>query len=326
MKNKIVSVLIVLLLSTSLAAFAAGEREEAEGEEMPLVAVSLPGSVEFFSVEKRGMDRAAEELGVKLVYADAEWDAGKQLNQVENFVARGVDMMLLCAADNKALLPAVDRCNEAGVPLITFTNVLGDDPEGQLDGVISFVGINDVNQGKQLGQMAEELMGNKPAKIVLIEGAPGTSCQRLRTEGFEQVAAQHPNWEIVYRQAIDGWTKENALAAMEAFIQTNEEFDIVSCHWHAGAVAACTAIEEAGIEEQLGKDIYVTGLEYTKEIRPLIQQGRVDATNYASIEEMGYKTIKAAHDYLSGKSIPSFIEMEPVIVTKENVDDFAAEM
>ena len=95
--KKIATVFIVLLLLSTFV-FAGGKKEKSS---VPEVAVSLPGSVEFFSVERKGMDAAAKEFGLKLVYADAEWDAGKQLNQVENFVAKGVDMVLLCAADNQ---------------------------------------------------------------------------------------------------------------------------------------------------------------------------------------------------------------------------------
>ncbi len=42
------------------------------------VAVLLPGTVEFFSVQRVGLDAAAKEFGLNLIYADAEWDAGKQ--------------------------------------------------------------------------------------------------------------------------------------------------------------------------------------------------------------------------------------------------------
>ena len=108
------------------------------------IAVSFPGSVEFFSVERKGMDQAAKDYGLQVIYADAEWDAGKQLSQVENFVAKGVDLILLCAADNKALIPAVTVSNEAGIPLITFTNVVGPNPDGKFEGVVSFIGTNEM--------------------------------------------------------------------------------------------------------------------------------------------------------------------------------------
>lgn len=286
------------------------------------VAVSFPGSVEFFSVQKKGMDKAAEEFGITLSYGDAEWDAGKQLNQVENFVAKGVDLLLLCAVDNEALIPAVDICQEAGVPLITFTNAVGPNPDGQYEGVISFIGTNEVKVGELLGKMAEQLLGDNDANIVLIEGTPGTPPQRMRTEGFKAVVNQHDNWEIVYSQAIPGWTKEGALAAMEAFLQTGQEVDLVACHWHAAASAAAVALQEAGYEG----DVAVIGLEFSKELVPEIKNGNVDMTSNYSIEEVGYKAVETAVKHLNGEEVPAFVEIAPYIVDKDNVDSIVPEL
>lgn len=321
MKKRIVCLLLCLTMVMSLG-FAAGAKESST----PRVAVLLPGTVEFFSVQKRGLDKAAQDFGLQLIYADAEWDAGKQLNQVENFVASGVDMVLLCASDNLALLPAVDLCKEAGIPLITFTNVLGEDPEGKLDGVVSYIGINDFVQGVKQGEMAEALLGSGPANIVLIEGEPGTSAQRFRSQGFESIAANHPNWNIVYRQAINGWSKELALAAVEAFLQTGTQVDLISAQWHAGAAAAATAIAEAKYDEAKGSKTFVTGLEYAKEIQPLIASGAVSATSFASIVDMGYTVVELAAKHMKGETVPQVVSIAPHIVTKDNVGQFEPEM
>ncbi len=285
------------------------------------VAVSFPGSVEFFSVEKKGMDKAAQEFGLKLTYGDAEWDAGKQLAQVENFVAKGVDLVLLCAADNQALIPAVEICKKAKVPLITFTNVVGPNPDGQFEGIVSYIGTNEIDLGRTLGKMAELLLGDKEANIVLIEGTPGTPPQRMRTQGFKEVVAKHANWKIVYSQAIPGWTKEGALAAMEAFLQTGQKVNLVTCHWHAAASAASTALQEAGYKEK----VYVTGLEFSKELVPFIKEGKVDMTTNYSIVDTGYKAVEAAAKYLKGEKIPAYIPIVPYIVDQKNIDTIVPE-
>jgi len=309
---------LTLLLSASLA-FGGGTPAT---EKVPEIAVSFPGSVEFFSVERAGMDKAAADLNLKITYADAEWDAGKQLAQVENFAAKGVDLILLCAADHEALIPAVGGCEEAGIPLMTFTNVVGPNPDGRFDGVISFIGTNEVNLGRLLGKMAEDLLGDQPANIVLIEGTPGTPPQRMRTQGFKEVVARHPNWEIVYSQGIPGWTKEGALAAMEAFLQTGQKVNLVTTHWHAAASAAAVALEEAGYPDK----VYVTGLEFSKELVPAIKEGKVDMTSNYSIFDTGYIAVETAANYLKGEKVPEFVEIDVYTVSKDNVDDIEPEL
>jgi len=280
----------------------------------PTIGVSLPGSVEFFMVERKGMDEAAKKYGVSLVYSDAEWDPGKQLNQVEDFIARRVDAVMLCAGDNQALLPAVKLCNEAGIPLITFTNVLGTDPEGRYPGVVSFIGISDVNYGVMMAQMAHRLLKGKPSSIVVLEGNPGTGPQRQRSQGFEAELKKYPGYKVVYRQAIDGWKKEGALAAMEAFIQTKQPFDLVACQWYDGAIAAAMAIKDAGLK---GK--HVTGLEFSKSVAPYIKSGEVAMTTNASIAGMGFTAVETTVRYLRGEKVPVFVGVEPVVVDKGNV-------
>ncbi|MEA2015399.1 MAG: sugar ABC transporter substrate-binding protein [Actinomycetota bacterium] len=303
---------------------AAEEEEEAveEAAEPYSLAVLLPGTVEFFNIERKGIDAAAEDFGVEITYADAEWDAGNQLSQVENYVASGVDAILLCAADNEALTAAVPICNDAGIPLITFTNTVGPNPDGTYEGIVTFIGTNEISVGKLLGEMAEQLLGDEDGKIVMIEGNPGTAPQRFRRQGFEDVMAEHDNWEIVYSQSIEGWTKEGALAMMEDFIQTGQDFNFVSAQWSTGAVAAAQAMEEAGIIDQA----YVTGVEISKECVPYVKSGDVDMLSNYSVEQTGYITIENTVKYLNGETIPEFIEVLHEIVTVENVDTTNIEM
>ena len=285
------------------------------------VAVLLPGAVEFFSVERIGMDAAAEEFELNLIYADAEWDAGKQLSQVENFIARGVDLILLCAADNMALRTAVTYCNDANIPLITFTNTVGTDPKGEYPGIISHIGRTDIEAGVIQAEIAEEIFGEGPVDIVLIEGNPGTAPQRMREEGFLSVADQYPNWNIVEKRPINGWTKEGTLAFMEAFLQSGRNVDLIACQWWSGAIAASMALNEAGVE-----GVYVLGLEFAKELIPYIESGDVYATTYYSVIDEGYMAVETAYKYLNGEEVPVFVQNDQVVVTKDNLDEFEPEM
>ena len=311
-----VIVLTLIMLSLILTGFSMSFAQKKYD-----VAVLLPGTVEFFSVMRRGIDKAAEEFGLDITYGDAEWDAGKQLSQVENFIVKKVDAIMLCAADNMALLPAVKLCNDANIPLISFTNSLGTDPEGKYKGVVSYIGRSEIGAGIIQGEMAELLLGDKEASIVLIEGNPGTAPQRMREEGFMKVAAKHPNWTIVEKRPIEGWTKEGSLAFMEAFLQSGRKVDLVSCQWWSGAIAAAMALEQAGATE-----VYVTGLEYAKELVPYIKNGKVTASTYFSVVEEGYKATETTAKYLNGEEVSAFEEIKHIIVTKDNVDKFVPEM
>jgi ribose transport system substrate-binding protein len=143
----------------------------------------------------------------------------------------------------------------------------------------------------------------------------------MREEGFLKVAAKHPNWTIVEKRPIEGWTKEGSLAFMEAFLQSGRKVDLVSCQWWSGAIAAAMALEEKGVT-----GVYVTGLEYAKELVPYIKEGKVTASTYFSVVEEGYKAVETTSKYLNGEKVPQFVEIKHIIVTKDNVDKFIPEM
>jgi ribose transport system substrate-binding protein len=285
------------------------------------IAVCLPGTVEFFGVEKKGMDKAAKEFNLQVTYSDAEWDAGAQLSQIENFLSKGVRLILLCSVDNYALIPAVSLCKNAGVPLFTFTNVIGQNPDGAHAGVVTYIGTNDKYLGNLLGEMAERILGNNPANIILIEGDPGTSPQRMRTEGFHEIVSMHPAWKIIYSQGIPRWTKEGALTTIEAFLQSGKRADLIACHWHGAASAAAIALKE---NKNVNK-IHIIGLEFTKELAGYIRDGIVDMTSYNSIYSTGYTVIETAAKYLKGEKISPLNTQKVIIVTKENVNSIMPE-
>ena len=170
--------------------------------------------------------------------------------------------------------------------------------------------------------MAEELVGNQAANIVLIEGTPGTPPQRMRTQGFKEVVAKHPNWKIVYSQGIPGWTKEGALAAMEAFLQTGRKVDLVTTHFYGFAIAASMALEEAGYPDK----VYITGVDFSKELVSYIKEGKVDMTHNYSVIDTGYIAVETAAKYLNGEKVPEFVEIDMYIVSKDNVDDVEPEL
>ena len=135
--------------------------------------------------------------------------------------------------------------------------------------------------------------------------------------------ARHSNWSIVYSQAIAGWTKEGALAAMEAFLQSGQRVDLVACQWYNGATAAAQALKEKGYSRN---KVVITGYEFSKELAPFIKDGTVDMTANYSVEDTGYKAVEAAVKLLKGQKIPAFIEVVPYIVDKENVDSTVPEL
>ena len=109
-------------------------------------------------------------------------------------------------------IPAIIQANEAGIPVIEVNNRAGfgsDEAE-----VVTYVGADDVEFGRLQARLLDQTFGGEPVKIGYVMGIPGTSPQILRAQGFEEVLADHPEYEIV-GAVTDDFDSAKALAVTQ---------------------------------------------------------------------------------------------------------------
>ena len=103
-----------LLLAGAAMALLSGA---ASAKELKAVGVTV-GSLgnPFFGAVGKGITDAAKQVNpqVKVTLASADYDLNKQFTQMDNFIAAGVDLILVNAADPRAIAPAVKRAQAAG--------------------------------------------------------------------------------------------------------------------------------------------------------------------------------------------------------------------
>ncbi len=283
------------------------------------IAVLLPGPTGYFVATKEGVDAAAAEYGVTIEYADAQWDASKQLAQAEDFMVKGVDLIALCCVDSGSGEKIVKSAQESNIPVLAFTNAIGSEETGEYAGLVSYVGQNEVNTGAVTGEIAKNLLGGDGGKAILIEGVPGTTPQINRKKGLEQ-ALEGSNIEIIYNQTSN-WEKEQALKIVEDLIQKKMEFNVVICQDDNSATGAGQALKEAGMKE----DVKVIGLGGSKDGLQAVKDGVIDGTTYMSAVEEGHLAIETSVKYLNGEKVEPVTEIRQVEVNRDNVDTFKGE-
>ena len=283
------------------------------------IAVLLPGPTGYFVATKEGVDAAAAEYGVTIEYADAQWDASKQLSQAEDFMVKGVDLIALCCVDSGSGEKIVKSAQESNIPVLAFTNAIGSEETGEYAGLVSYVGQNEVNTGAVTGEIAKNLLGEAGGKAILIEGVPGTTPQINRKKGLEQ-ALKGSNIEIIYNQTSN-WEKEQALKIVEDLIQKKMEFNVVICQDDNSATGAGQALKEAGMKEE----VKVIGLGGSKDGLQAVKDGVIDGTTYMSAVEEGHLAIGTSVKYLNGEKVEPVTEIRQVEVNKDNVDTFKGE-
>ena len=219
---------------------------------------------------------AAEEKGVEIEWLDCNIDPAVQVNQVENFLAQKVDVMILEAADEASLGTTAARVHEAGIPVICIEGSIGDfDEEFLLTSNAYDVGV------LQVEAFIDEYGTEEPANVVLLSGTVGDSVAALISQGVRETVDKYDNLTIVYEQACLDWARDKGFNYMEdAISKLGGDIQAVFGNNDQITMGALKAAENAGIED----DIWFIGGDHEEEIVSYI----LDGYNVKTIDKGAY--------------------------------------
>lgn len=275
----------------------------------PRAAILFPGPVRFFDVFEGYLREAAEREGLELDIFDAGWSPATQANQLDLALSSGANVVALAAVDNLALAPAVRLSHQTGVPLITFTNGIGNEPTGISDGIVAHVGRDELRSGRLLGQQIA-LMDQERLDIASIEGSPGTTPQRLRNRGLVEEVETRPGWTLVLEAPIEDWRIEEVARQVDVLLARDLGVDVIATQWADAAVAVVDALRRHGRD-----DIAVVALEFTESVREEMLAGRIRSTSVASVRQEAELTVATALAAARGTLEPGFVEVDQGILS-----------
>lgn len=183
--------------------------------------------------------------GYKVNIQDGNQENEKQVQQIENFVAQQYDVIVLSAFDVEGILPAIDKCQAANIPVIAIDTAI-DHPW-----VSTCIAWDNSVSGQMLGEYAakyveENLAGKESVNLVMLDGTSYPHLEK-RDEGFlNALQAKVPNLNIVARQCTNGNREQSANV-----INNNiaKGIDIVYGVVDNHAWGAVTALQEAKAEK-----------------------------------------------------------------------------
>jgi D-xylose transport system substrate-binding protein len=158
-----------------------------------------------------------EAGGGKYISADANLSAEQQLTDVDTLISQGAKVLVLLAQDNKAVLPALQKAKDAGIPVIAYDRLI-EDPS------ILYITFDNVLVGKA---EAEAVITKVPkGNYVLIKGDPGDpNASTFLPQGWDEAGLKDKvaSGDIVLLNGPDGtftdaWKTEKAQSNMEAII------------------------------------------------------------------------------------------------------------
>lgn len=308
----------LLVLTAVLAVVAAAcQAEEAPpgGEEEGAATIGLALSTlqnPFFVTLRDGAQEAADAAGAELVVADAQDDAQTQASDMEDFITRGVDVIIVNPVDSAAVVSSVEAANDADIPVVTVDRA-SDGGE-----IAAHVASDNVQGGEMACEFLIEEIGGS-GTVAQLEGIPGTSAAQDRGQGCQQALDAAADVELVSTQTAN-FDREEGFSVAQNIFQANPDLNGLFAQNDEMALGAVEAAREAGT---LG-DLVIVGFDAVDDALAAIEAGDMEGTIAQQPAEMGRLSVEAAVSIANGESVEEFTPVEVVLVTQENVGDFTS--
>ena len=254
-------------------------------------------------------EEAARHPELKLIIANGENKNAKQVADVENFIVKRVDLLVISPREAAPLTPAVEKAFAAGIPVIVLDRAI------ESEKFTSFIGASNLAIGAAAGKYLAEKLGGKGA-IVEIEGIQGATPTQERRQGFHDVLAAYPELKVVYQQPAD-YKRSPAMQVMQNALAAFPKIDAVYAHNDEMAIGAYLAAAAVGREKQM---IFV-GIDGQGEAVKMIRAGQLQATFV--YPNGSAEAIRSGLQALRGGTIPRKIMLETTRVTKDEAPDYS---
>lgn len=306
------------LLSTALAVGVGG----AASAENIGVSMALFDD-NFLTVLRNGMQEYAAGLdGVTLQIEDAQNDVGRQLNQIQNFVALGVDAIIVNPVDTDATVAMSNLAAQAGIPLVYVNRQpvnLDDLPEGQ-----AFVASDELESGtlqtQEICRLLREEGKEDGARAVVMMGELSNQAARIRTQDIHDViATDECSFIEIVEQQTAMWSRTQGADLMTNWLSAGVQFDAVISNNDEMAIGAIQALKTSGIAMD---DVIVGGIDATADALAAMAAGDLDVTVFQNAAGQGEGAVDAALRLARGEEVDSKVYVPFELVTPENLADY----
>lgn len=267
----------------------------------------------FFVTMAQGVEAKAKEINpdVKVTVADSAYDLSKQFNQVENFITSGVDLILIAAADPRAIAPAIKRAQAAGIVVVAI--------DVAAEGADATVQTNNVQAGEIACQYIVDKLGTDGGQII-IQNGPQTSSVIDRVNGCRKSLAKNPKIEVLSDDQDGKCARDAGMNIMQGHLTRYEKIDAVFTVCDPQATGSELAAKQLGRNE-----FFISSVDGAPDIETALKSSNTVIQASASQDpyRMAQQAVQIGYDIMNGKKPENpMILMPSTLVTKDNVAEY----
>lgn len=257
---------------------------------------------------------AAKDMGINLIYEDANQSQKKQIEAVRRFIDMKVDVIVISPVVDNGWDEILQEAKKAGIPVLLSDRKISTEDDSLFT---TYIGADFIEEGRRAMRWIKENVHNENgiSKILEIQGTLGASPTVERNQGFEEVMSGYPNYKIVYSKSGD-FTYEGGKKVIEEYLKTHEwDIDAIFAHNDDMALGSIEALEDNGIKP--GVDVSIVSVDGTRKAFEAMIDRKLNCVVECS-PLLGPQLMKAVQDLMSGKELPLRIITEEKVYTQED--------
>ena len=259
----------------------------------------------FYVLLANAMKEEAAKDGVDLNLTIANQDLSKQLNDIEDFITKGVNAIIISPVDSKGVKGAVLKAEKAKIPVITV-----DIAATGVD-VTSHVATDNYGGGVKAGELMGKVLDGK-GKVGVID-YPMAQSTIDRVAGFKKALQGFPGIQIAVIQP--GLTRAEALTAAQNMLQAHSDLSGIFAYGDDAALAALAAAKSAHAEDR----VKIIGFDGMEEARNAVDKNPCFVGVIRQYpEKMGAEAVDTAVKVLKHEQVPKLQPIDRGIYTHEN--------
>jgi len=306
---------MLVLATVLLPAMVLLSLSSAQAQEKITIGVALAQDDNpFYIAMLRGIRARAQELGWEVATVSSNEDKLKQINGVQDLVAKGVKGILISPIDAVGVNAAYDAAAQAKVPIVSVAR--GSTSPNQT----LHVAMDEKQIGRDIAEWTAKRL-NGAGNVAMLLGPSGAPTFRNLADGYTEVMAKYPNIKIVFKS--DGpLTRERGLKNAEDALVANPDLKAI---YTANDDVALGAMQAVLAANRAGATV-VTGMNGVPPALRAVKDGNIAMTVELNPVEWGRLGVDVLATYLKGEKVEPRVFIKHVIIDNSNVDALLAKL
>jgi ABC-type sugar transport system substrate-binding protein len=318
--------LIIAAAALAIAPLFSSCNTTSSGPKQMTIGVSFETlQTEYWVAGFEAIKSELKKRDIQPLEAIADGDANRQLEQINNFIARKVDGIIAVPKDAKTIIPMIKAANAAGIPIVLYNR-----PSDQTDArSVAVVADNYAITKATVEYMCEQAKkSGKKYKAAILIGDLGDINAVGRRDGFEDAVRQYGDIIEVVARIPTEWNGEKARAGMTNALQANPDINFIFTSSDFMFPPIIQALKEAGKYKKIGEDGHVLlgGFDGDATAYQMLVDGYLDADGVQDVYFESEAAVQAVLDLKSGNPVPTKILDPGFVIHQGNLKEMTGKM